>query len=246
VTDAVSTISGTAQLDPRDPSTAFLGMYRAERLDAATLGGVTFTRIAYGFLGASGAGGTTAIFGTSKDKADRVIRRSVNRGAGWTGWASASASFRPVDQNPVVTVCPHHPARVYAVSAGAKVVRIEGVASPTETVVFDARDFVAAGHPKYTVNSIAVDPRDENLLYVSLFMWGTPNVFRSTDKGASWTDISRNVPSLDGVIFIHPLTSDVFFGSSHGTHVLPPPAEHRAAFGLVDSVYARAAAFDAR
>jgi len=28
--------------------------------------------------------------------------------------------------------------------------------------------------------------------------------------------------------------------------VLPPPAEHRAAFGLVDSVYARAAAFDAR
>lgn len=245
VTDAISTISMTAQIDPHDPNTAFLGMYRAERLDAAELAGVSFTQIAYGFLGATGAGGTTAIFGTSKDKTDRVIRRSVNRGTGWTGWATAAASFRPVDQNPVITVCPHHPARVYAVSAGAKVVRIEGVTNPTETVIFDARDFVAAGHPKYAVSSIAVDPRNADLLYVSLFMWGTPNVFRSTDRGASWSDISRNVPSLDGVIFIHPLTSDVFFGSSHGTHVLPPPAQHRTAFAIQSSVYDRTRAFDA-
>ena len=57
VTDAVSTISGEAQLDPSSPNTAFLGMYRADNLDAATLSGITFTDITYGFLGASGAGG---------------------------------------------------------------------------------------------------------------------------------------------------------------------------------------------
>jgi len=246
VADAVSTISDTAQLDPSNPNAAFLGMYRADNLDAAAMTGVSFTDIGYGFLGATGAGGATAIFGTTKDKTDRVIRRSIDRGASWSDWATAEASFRPVDPIPVVTVCPHHPARVYAVSAQAKVVRIEGVTAPTETVIFDTRSQLAAGRPKYTVNSIAVDPRDENLLYVSLFMWGGPTVFRSTDRGASWSDVSGNVPSLDGVIFVHPLTSDVFFGSSHGTHVLPPPARHRAAFAITDSVYARARAFDAR
>lgn len=246
VTDAVSGISDTAQIDPNDPNTAFLGMYRAEKLDAPTLDGVTFTKFAYGFLGATGAGGTTAIFGTTKDKTDKVIRRSVNRGTSWVNWATASASFRPVDQNPVVVVCPHHPARVYAVNAEAKVVCIEGVTNPTETVIFDARTYIVPGHPKYAVGSIAVDRRDGDVLYVSLFMWGTPNVFRSTDRGASWTDISRNVPSLDGVIFVHPLTSDVFFGSSHGTHVLPPPATMRMALASESSVYDRTRSFDAR
>ena len=59
-------------------------------------------------------------------------------------------------------------------------------------------------------------------------------------------DISRNVPSLDGEIFIHPLTSDVFFGSSHGTHVLPPPAGIRAGLAPGTSVYDRTRAFNAR
>ena len=77
-------------------------------------------------------------------------------------------------------------------------------------------------------------------------MWGTPTVFRSIDRGATWTDISGNVPSLDGVIFVHPLTSDVFFGSSHGTHVLPAPAERRTALASTGSVYDRVRAFDAR
>lgn len=246
VSDAISTISDAAELDPSNPDSAFLGMYRADRLDAASMSGVTFTDITYGFLGASAAGGSTAIFGTSKDKTDRVIRRSTDRGASWTAWAEAEASFRPVDPNPVVRVCPHHPARVYAVSAQAKVVRIEGVTSPVETVVFDARDHVAEGHPKYTVGSIAVDPRNEDVLYVSLFMWGTPNVFRSLDRGVSWTNISGNVPSLDGVIIVHPLTSDVFFCSSHGTHVLPPPVGQRTAFAAGTSVYDRARRFVGR
>lgn len=246
VTDALSTLSSVAQLDPGNPDSAFLGMYRADNLGAASMSGITFTDISFGFLGATGAGGSTAIFGTSKDKTDKVIRRSTNRGASWTAWATASASFRPVDPTPVVTVCPHHPARVYVVSAQAKVVKIEGVTNPVETVVFDARSVVAAGHPKYAVNSIAVDPRDEKLLYVSLFMWGGPTVFRSLDGGASWSDISGNVPSVDGDIFVHPLTSDVFFGSSHGTHVLPPPAGHRTSFAIAQSVYDRTRAFDAR
>ena len=45
------------------------------------------------------------------------------------------------------------------------------------------------------------------------------------------------------MLYIHPLTSDVFFGSSHGSHVLPPPARHRATYGIANSVYDRVRTF---
>ena len=74
-------------------------------------------------------------------------------------------------------------------------------------------------------------------------MWGGPTVFRSRDRGASWSDISGNVPPVDGILFVHPLTSEVFFGSSHGTWVLAPPAAPQAARGRADSVAQRAQDF---
>jgi hypothetical protein len=243
-TDCVSSISEVgARLDPHNGDIAFTGRYRVGNLGAAAMSGVSFTAMAHHFVGASGAGGATTIYGVDNGT-DRTIYRSTDRGVSWTAWHVAAASFRPVDpSSPTLAVCPHHPARVYAVSGAGKVVRIEGTPAPKETLVFDAQTYLGAGLPKYAVNSIAVDPFDQDLLYVSLFMWGVPNVFRSTDRGATWEDISGSVPSLDGVIFIHPLTSDVFFGSSHGSYVLPPPAGHRQAFGIANSVYDRVQAF---
>jgi PKD repeat protein len=242
-TDCVSNLSDYASLDPHDGNSAFMGKFRLDNLNAVAMTGVLCTEIPYHFVGVTGAGGSTVIYGVIKDKTDKLIYRSTDRGASWTPWRTAAASFRPVDVSPVVAVCPHHSARVYAASGAGKVVRIEGISAPTETLVFDARSYLGAGLPKYAVNSIAVDPFNQDLLYVSLFMWGVPNVFRSTDRGATWEDVSGTVPSLDGVLFIHPLTSDVVFGSSHGSWVLPPPAGHRQAYGITGSVYDRVRAF---
>ena len=242
-TDCISRLSEEgARLDPHDGNVAFTGRYRVGNLGAAAMSAVSFTAMDHHFVGVSGAGGATTIFGVD-DKTDKAIYRSTDRGASWTAWHVAAAGFRPVDLSPVLAVCPHHPARVYAVSGAGRVVRIEGISAPKETLVFDAQTYLGAGLPKYAVNSIAVDPFNQDLLYVSLFMWSVPNVFRSTDRGTTWEDISGNVPRLDGVLFIHPLTSDVIFGSSHGSHVLPPPAGHRQAYGIANSVYDRVQAF---
>ena len=172
-----------------------------------------------------------------------TVFRSTNLGTGWSLWHTASANFRPIDNSAVLAVCPHHPARVYAASGAGKVVRIEGVWSPNETLIFDARDYLGTGLPKYAVKSIAVDPFDQDLLYVSLSMWGVPNVFRSANGGSTSEDISAGVPRVDGVLFVHPLTSDLFFGSSHGSHVLAPPAGHRTTYSIANSVYDRGQTF---
>jgi len=245
VTRHVSQINKYASLDPHDGDTGYAGKFRVRNLGAAEVGDIGFTEMKYFFLGASGAGGATTIYGGTRRETPTSIWRSTDGGASWGGrpWCTTSASFRPVDMTPVVAVCPHHPARVYVPSGDGRVVRLEGETAPTETEIFDARAHLSPARPKYAINSIAVDPRDEDLLYVSLFMWGGPTVFRSRDRGASWSDISGNVPPLDGVLFVHPLTSEVFFGSSHGTWVLAPPAAPQAARGRADSVAQRAQDF---
>lgn len=226
VTRHVSKVNKYASLDPHDGDSGYAGKFRVGNLGAADVDDITFTEMAYFFFGASGAGGTTTIYGGTWRETPRSIWRSTDGGASWGGrpWITTAASFRPVDTTPAVAVCPHHPARVYAPSGDGRAVRIEGADAPTETEIFDARTYLGPGRPKYAINSIAVDPRDEDVLYVSLFMWGGPTVFCSRDRGASWSDVSGNVPPLDGVLFVHPLTSEVFFGSSHGTWVLAPPA----------------------
>jgi hypothetical protein len=242
-TDCVSNLSEYASLDPNSPNSAFVGKYRLDNLNAAAANKIVCTELTHHFVGATGAGGATVIYGCVKEKTDKRIFRSTDRGGSWSLWHTADGSFRPVDVSPVIAVSPHDPARVYAVSGAGRVVRIEGAKSSAATTIFDARDHLAPGHPKYAIASIALDRFDANLIYVSLFMWGTPNVFRSTDRGATWSDISGNVPSLDGVLFVHPLTSDLFFGSSHGTHVLPPPEGHRKTYGITNSVYDRVRAY---
>ncbi len=57
---------------------------------------------------------------------------------------------------------------------------------------------ISDGLPIRWVTRVAVDPTDENIIYVTFngLKWKDPqpHVFRSTNKGATWTDISSNLP----------------------------------------------------
>jgi photosystem II stability/assembly factor-like uncharacterized protein len=57
---------------------------------------------------------------------------------------------------------------------------------------------ISNGLPERWVTRVAVDPTDENIVYVTFngLKWKDPqpHVFKSTDKGTSWTDISSNLP----------------------------------------------------
>ena len=57
---------------------------------------------------------------------------------------------------------------------------------------------VSAGLPERWVTRVGVDPNDENIVYVTFsgLKWRDPqpDVYRSTNKGADWVDISSNLP----------------------------------------------------
>ena len=59
-------------------------------------------------------------------------------------------------------------------------------------------DDVSAGLPQRWVTRVIVDPNDENIIYATFngLKWHDPqpHVFRSTNKGNEWTDISSNLP----------------------------------------------------
>lgn len=84
---------------------------------------------------------------------------------------------------------------------------------------------VSATIPYRWVTRVAIDPANENICYVTYngLKWKDPqpHVFRSTDKGATWTNISGNLPDAPVNAFaIDPLRPNVLFvGSDVGAYV---------------------------
>lgn len=246
VTNYISSLSDNAAIDPNSANRGFLGKYRVTNLNAAARGDVVFSEMAHHFVTLTGFGGSTVLYGC--DVSGSVIFRSdsATPGASWTTWRTTTRSFRPVDSRPWFVACQNHAARVYAVSGAGYITRIVGTSSPTETTIFDARNYVS-GYPAYQCRSFAVDPRDPDLGYVSLYMWGCPNVYRcrnlTTTTGAAgdWesiaTDDTDGLPHIDMELNVHPHTSELFATGPHGTYCCKPPADHISTYGLANSVW---------
>ncbi|RKY94534.1 MAG: hypothetical protein DRQ01_02115 [Ignavibacteriae bacterium] len=68
---------------------------------------------------------------------------------------------------------------------------------------------------------IAVDPNDDNIVYVTFYGFGTGHVFKSTNSGDSWTDISDNLPDVPvpAVIVDPNNSSQVYIGTDIGVFV---------------------------
>lgn len=243
VTSNISTLSDNAALDPNSANQGFIGRFRVTNLQAAARADVNFTAMDHHFVTLTGFDGSTVLYGC--DGSGTAIYRSdsATPGASWTLWRTATRSFRPVDTRPWFVACQNHAARVYAISGDGFITRIVGATSPTETTIFDARDFVS-GFPEYQCRSFAVDPRNPNLGYVSLYMWGCPNVYRTLnllDATPSWTSIATGdadgLPHIDMELNIHPNTSELFATGPHGTYVCKPPDGHNATYGITNSVW---------
>jgi photosystem II stability/assembly factor-like uncharacterized protein len=223
--------------DRADPAVGYTGRWR---VTLNSSGDLSFTDINHEFVGCGKAGGV--IFGVDKNSGSKIYH-STDGGTSWTTWATAPVPFRPIDSKPVVRVDPTHAARVYTSSASGKMFKIEGQSKPTTTKVFDLVDELGSGLPGYEISDIAVDYFDGKIIYVASNTYGGPCVFRSTDGGQSWQDITGNSPHQPGPLWVHPHTSDLIRSSQHGTHIFPPPAGHRAAHGIPVSLYDRVKAY---
>ncbi|MFI5236944.1 MAG: T9SS type A sorting domain-containing protein [Ignavibacteriales bacterium] len=84
---------------------------------------------------------------------------------------------------------------------------------------------ISDGLPERWVTRVAVDPVNESIVYATFngLKWKDPesHVFRSTDKGTTWTDISSNLPDAPVNAFaVDPVEpSRIYVGSDVGMYV---------------------------
>lgn len=75
---------------------------------------------------------------------------------------------------------------------------------------------ISEGLPDRYITSLAIHPADDNSIYATFSGFGlldyTPHVFKSTDGGQNWNDISSNLPSIPA--------NDIIIGEVGGEEVL--------------------------
>ena len=149
------------------------------------------------------------------------VWRSDDRGETWELYVQTSWTMRRLDSKPTFLVDPQDPDVFYSINSGGDLARYDGESWTTLAVLP-----MTGGASGSFVRNIAIDPRDNDIIYAGTFGAGRPFLFRSVDRGESWEDVSGNLPRLGiGGLAVHPLTGDVFVGGAAGTHVLPPPYE---------------------
>ena len=75
------------------------------------------------------------------------------------------------------------------------------------------------------ITEIVVDPRNRDTAYVVVTGFtgasGTSRVFKTTNAGQSWTDISAGLPDLPAyTLVVDPRTSDLYLGNDNGVYKL--------------------------
>jgi len=74
------------------------------------------------------------------------------------------------------------------------------------------------------VMQIAIDPRNNSVIYAAVTGAGISNIWRSTDAGETWEDISYNLPRRGAYpMAVNPHTGELFAGGAVGTWIFPPP-----------------------
>ncbi len=192
---------GWSIIDPSAPSTVYVTCQRID-IRKSTNGGVTFTggltrgigNDAVQFIPPLVADPTNSqrlYFGTV-----RVYQS--NDGAGSWVPVSPSLAFSTTGGLTAIAVAPSDPNTVYigARQGALHVTANMNSGSPTWTRI-------GAGLPSRLVSQIVVDPSSGATAYVSyqgfngLIAGDTPgHVFRTNDRGGSWTDISGNLPNV--------------------------------------------------
>lgn len=68
---------------------------------------------------------------------------------------------------------------------------------------------------------IAVDPNDDNIVYVTFYGFGTGHVYKSTNSGDTWMDISDNLPDIPTLaVIVDPNNlSHIYIGTDIGVFV---------------------------
>lgn len=212
-----------------DTMTAYGGRLRStDWLNWSTSGG---PGSAYRVVGSTlNASGSEAIFAIDHDGSPKSqnLKRTTNDGTSWpvvltanyrlmggAGWAMGPFIAHPTNRDIVYTRNPD----------GTKIRKWDlagGSVSSRPYVDLDPLDGASAA---FSVMSLAIDPRDTDIIYVRNAEHGTGyKLMRSTDGGDNWTNLSSLVP--DGqtqFMAVHPLTGELVYTTASGIFLIDPP-----------------------
>ena len=143
----------------------------------------------------------------SRDRGDHWVALSGDLTAG-QGMISA------------LVVSPTSPQTVYAGTSDGRVqVSVDGGGSWFR--------YTTPNFPNRYVTSIAPDPRDPRVMVVGVSGFGSGHVFRTDNYGATWEDLSRNLPDIPvNAVLLDAVAPDtIYLGTDIGVFVLEADGE---------------------
>ena len=204
---------------PNDPNLVFAGD------KFSTDAGATFSPVDFGPFNSE----NPSILGMCRANPDTLyalnqglnhILRSDDRGMSWYSYDEPGWNFRRLDDLPTFAVDSDDCDIVYTLNASEDLAIFNG-STWRHTGVLALSGGSAIGN---FVRTVAIDPKDPNIIYAGMHAAGVPCIFRSLDKGYTWEDISYNLPRFGmGGMAVNPHTGELFRGSPFGTWVFPPP-----------------------
>ncbi len=163
------------------------------------------------------------VYAVKKTGGNQVeIVKSMDCGQTWSSPYKKLAVNDP--QWVQIDIDPRNPDRIYAATQNGLYICDGG-----EWQRRDERNGLLRDHfGSLNVKNVVVDPRHPEIVYVGMWAPGrghSNGVFRSMDYGKTWHNITYNLgPEINcWALAVNPNNGTVYFGSSHGTWMLPPP-----------------------
>lgn len=152
-------------------------------------------------------------------KDTRNIWRSIDRGDTWEKVATVSWNLRNIFR-----VDPKNQNIFYTSSSSGQVAKWN-LDAPGQK--WEDLDVLNGGKKEkgFLIDRFALDRRFPDVMYAFNLRDNTGNkLFRSTDGGKTWDNISEGIPNACmKAIEVSPVTGELFIGGGLGTRVLPPP-----------------------
>ncbi len=223
---------GIVLLDPASPST----LYHSDH-------NVSFFRSDNGGQGAQGSGWARKESGLGKDDRSMFIApvamdasnpqtiylgtyrlyKTTNRGDLWT--PISSDLTRGTNYIPGVA---SHAISAIAVGPGSSSLIFVGTSDGNLQISRDAgTTFVNsnAGLPIRYISRIVIDPANAQIAYLAISGFGSGHVFKTTNGGTNWIDISGNLPDVPAnVLALARGTNKLYVGTDIGVFVTTGPA----------------------
>jgi photosystem II stability/assembly factor-like uncharacterized protein len=150
------------------------------------------------------------------------ILRSDDACNNWRTYTRPGWKFIKLDSRPTFTADPVNPDKIYTLDKKGDLAVFNG-----DTWKFASLLKLAGGEKAGNfVRSIAIDPKKPEVVYAGTSASGISCIWRSTDSGKSWQDITNNFPRTGiGTMAVNPHSRELFIGSGHGTWIFPAPSQ---------------------